>query len=160
MGVDWQREGLVGDRKYRQPGYQDYEFEKSGGGDKSKKKAPKAGGAKWQQIQRSGPVAPQMPGRRVVSRCAGCGTVLPTVTEPLGQCSKCGAELHSCKQCEHFDPSSRYECTQPIPERIPKKTVRNECTFFSLRVIVERETSTGGKRPGDARKAFENLFKK
>ncbi len=150
----------MGDRKYRQPGYQDHEFEKSGGGEKSKKKAPKEGGAKWQQMQKTGPRAPQMPGRRVASRCAGCGTVLPALAEPLGQCSKCGAELHSCKQCEHFDPSSRYECTEPIPERIANKAARNECTFFSLRVIVERETSPGAKRPDDARKAFENLFKK
>ena len=72
-----------------------------------------------------------------------------------------GLELHSCKQCTYFDPSSRFECTQPIPERIPRKDQRNDCTFYSMRVMVEKETSTpAAQRPNDARQAFENLFKK
>ena len=150
---------MAGDRKYRQPGYMDYEFEKSEKG-QERPKPQKTGGARWQQAQASGPQAPQMPGRRVTSRCAGCGTMLPALTEPLGQCSKCGFELHSCKQCEHFDPASRFECAQPVLERIAEKTARNDCTYFSLRVTVERETSPGSLRPEDARKAFENLFKK
>jgi len=107
-----------------------------------------------------GPRAIQMPGRRNVSRCSQCGTVLQILTEPLGQCPKCGFELHSCKQCSYFDPSSRFECTQPIPERIPRKDVRNHCTFYSIRVMVEKETSASSVRTDDARKAFENLFKK
>jgi len=107
-----------------------------------------------------GPRAIQMPGRRNVSRCSQCGTVLQVLTEPLGQCPKCGFELHSCKQCSYFDPSSRFECTQPIPERIPRKDVRNDCTFYSIRVMVEKETSASSVRTDDARKAFENLFKK
>jgi hypothetical protein len=50
---------------------------------------------------------------------------------------------------------------QPIPERIPRKDQRNECSFYSMRVMVEKETSTpSAARGDDARKAFENLFKK
>jgi hypothetical protein len=50
---------------------------------------------------------------------------------------------------------------QPVPERIPRKDERNECTFYSIRVMVEKETSTpSSARPVDARQAFENLFKK
>jgi hypothetical protein len=50
---------------------------------------------------------------------------------------------------------------QPIPERIARKDARNECTFYSIRVMVEKETSTPTPvRADDARKAFENLFKK
>ena len=89
------------------------------------------------------------------------GLLLQSLTEPVGQCPKCGFELHSCKQCTYFDTSSRFECTQPIPERIPRKDQRNECTFYSIRVMVEKETSTPkALRPNDARQAFENLFKK
>jgi hypothetical protein len=80
--------------------------------------------------------------------------------EPLGQCPQCGFALRSCKQCTHFDVGSRFECTQPIPERIPQKDARNECNYFSIRMVVERETSPSGARPEDARRAFENLFKK
>jgi predicted RNA-binding Zn-ribbon protein involved in translation (DUF1610 family) len=101
-----------------------------------------------------------MPGTRTVSRCSQCGTVLQAAAAPLDACPKCGFELHSCKQCEHFDPSSRFECNQPIPERISPKDKRNKCTFYSMRVSIEKETSSTGARSNDARQAFENLFKK
>jgi hypothetical protein len=140
----------VSDRKYRQPGYMDRNEEKQ----KSSAEKP----AKKQDT--FGPRAIQMPGTRTVSRCSQCGTVLQMLTEPLGQCPKCGFELHSCKQCSFFDPSSRFECTQPVPERIPRKDVRNDCSFYSIRVMVEKETSTSALKTDDARKAFENLFKK
>jgi predicted RNA-binding Zn-ribbon protein involved in translation (DUF1610 family) len=100
-----------------------------------------------------------MAASRTVSRCAQCGTVLTALTE-VSQCPKCGFELHSCKQCTHFDPGSRFECTEPIPERIARKDARNNCTFYAMRVMVEKETSASAMRVDDARKAFENLFKK
>jgi predicted RNA-binding Zn-ribbon protein involved in translation (DUF1610 family) len=101
-----------------------------------------------------------MPGTHAVSRCAQCGTLLTQISEPLGQCPKCGFELHSCKQCANFDPSRRFECMQPVPERIAKKDARNECSFFSMAVRVEKQTSTGAAaRPNDARRAFDDLFK-
>jgi hypothetical protein len=81
------------------------------------------------------------------------------MTDPLGQCPKCRSELHSCRQCAHFDPSAHFECTQPVPERIADKRARNACTFFSLQVVVERN-ATGSAHPDDARRAFDNLFKK
>jgi predicted RNA-binding Zn-ribbon protein involved in translation (DUF1610 family) len=107
-----------------------------------------------------GPKPLQMAATRTVSRCVQCGTVLNALTEPVGQCPKCGFDLHSCKQCSHFDPASRFECSEAIPERIPRKDVKNECKFYALRVMLEKETSASAARVDDARKAFENLFKK
>jgi predicted RNA-binding Zn-ribbon protein involved in translation (DUF1610 family) len=107
-----------------------------------------------------GPRPLQMAATRTVSRCAQCGTVLQAFTEPVGQCPKCGFELHACKQCAYFDPASRFECTQPIPQRIPRKDIKNDCKFYAMRVMVEKETSASAARVDDARKAFENLFKK
>jgi hypothetical protein len=138
----------VSDRKYRQRGYQD-----------SGKPTPEKSEKPVRQ-ETFGPRAIQMPGTREVSRCSQCGTVLQTISEPVGQCPKCGFELHSCKQCSFFDPSSRFECTQPIPESITPKDGRNSCTFYSIRVTREKETSIAASRNDDARKAFENLFKK
>jgi hypothetical protein len=90
-----------------------------------------------------------------------CGALIQSLDEASGQCAHCGAAVHSCKQCAYFDTSARYECQQPISERIARKDAANECTFFSLRVRVERETTSAGvSRPEDARKAFERLFKK
>jgi hypothetical protein len=141
--------GALSDRKYRQHGYQD------------------SGGEHRQTSQQKpvrkdtfGPRPVHMPGTHAVSRCAQCGTLLTLVSEPLGQCPKCGFALHSCKQCTYFDPSRRFECMQAIPERIAKKDARNECTYYSISVRVEKQTSTGAASPpNDARKAFDNLFK-
>jgi predicted RNA-binding Zn-ribbon protein involved in translation (DUF1610 family) len=143
----------VSDQKYRQHGYMDQ------GRDKPASRGPgQAPGLKKDET--FGPRAIQMPGTRTVSRCAQCGTVLTTLTEPVGQCPKCGFELHSCKQCAHFDPASRFECRQTVTERVSRKDTRNQCTFFAVRITVEKETSSAGMRADDARKAFENLFKK
>ena len=139
--------------KYRQPGYQD-SGEKRQKQESSPERPPK-------RDDSFGPRPIQMPGTRAVSRCSQCGTVLQSPAALPAECPKCGFELHSCKQCTYFDPSSRFECTQPIPERIPRKDARNECTFYSMRVTMEKETSTPAQlRPSDARQAFENLFKK
>ncbi|MGI9104452.1 MAG: hypothetical protein ACR2IF_18565 [Terriglobales bacterium] len=142
----------MSDRKYRQPGYQDR-------GDSK----PKPGGLPssfTKKEQTFGPRAIAMPGTRTVSRCTQCGAVLTMITEPVGQCPKCGFELHSCKQCTHFDPASRFECRQPIQERVARKDIRNTCTVYELRTTVEKETSAAGMTASDARKAFDNLFKK
>lgn len=136
----------MSDRKYRQRGYMD-----SGREEPQQKRPPKE--------NLGGPRPLRMPGRRTVLRCAGCGTVLPPGVDTSGQCPRCGFELHSCKQCVYFDTGSRFECAKPIPERIPRKDARNQCSFYEPRTTVERDTSSGA-RPADARTAFENLFKK
>jgi predicted RNA-binding Zn-ribbon protein involved in translation (DUF1610 family) len=140
----------LSDRKYRQRGYQDR-------GDEAPKRPAAERPVKKDTF---GPRPLQMPGTRTVSRCSQCGSVLQPTDELAARCPKCGFELHSCKQCTYFDPSSRFECMKPIPERIARKDQRNECTFYAMRLAVEKETSTPGARVEDARKAFENLFKK
>jgi hypothetical protein len=60
----------------------------------------------------------------------------------------------------HFDPGSRFECRQPIKERVSPKDSRNLCTSYAIKQSVERETTSSAGRVEDARKAFENLFKK
>ena len=144
----------LSDRKYRQRGYQDSAPE-------PQKKSERPAGIPHKDLT-FGPRPLNMPGTRTVSRCAQCGTLLQAFTEPLGQCPKCGFELHSCKQCTYFDPSQRFECLQRVPERIAKKDARNECKFYAISVRVEKQTSTGSAGPSstnDARKAFDSLFK-
>lgn len=143
--------------KYRQRGYQDRDREakpRKESGDKPASVPPA------RRDYSMGPKPVNMPGTREVSRCSQCGVVLQGMP-PTGICPKCGFELHSCKQCAYFDPGSRFECMQPVPKRIEKKDVRNDCAFYELRVSREKETSTpASQRPSDARQAFENLFKK
>jgi predicted RNA-binding Zn-ribbon protein involved in translation (DUF1610 family) len=154
-------------QKYRQHGYQDRDREAGRGEDRGRetsrekpRKVPEqrtSGPPKWDHGL--GPKPVNLPGTRAVSRCAQCGTVLPSGA--TGQCPKCGFELHSCKQCMYFDPGSRFECMQPVKERVAKKDARNDCTLYEIRVTREKETSTpAALKPNDARAAFENLFKK
>lgn len=106
--------------------------------------------------------SPRMPSFREVFRCALCSTSVPVqigITAE-SQCPKCKADLRSCKNCVHFDPSQRFECTQSIPEHIAKKDLRNQCTFFLVRKRVEKESSESLSKVEDARAAFERLFKK
>jgi hypothetical protein len=139
----------MSERKYRQRGYQD-----SGGDREPREKRPPQG----PRPERLGPRTPNLMGKREVIRCASCATILPPGLDLKGHCLKCGFALHSCKMCTYFDTSARFECSQPIPARIPRKDAANECQFFLIRSTVERETSSS--RPLDARAAFENLFKK
>jgi hypothetical protein len=103
-----------------------------------------------------------MPGFQEVFRCALCGARVANARISFAaQCHKCKAELHSCKQCAHFDSGVHFECTQPIVDRVPKKNAGNRCTFFEMKKSIERETSSSGTgKPIDARQAFDNLFKK
>jgi hypothetical protein len=96
---------------------------------------------------------------KAVSRCAACGAVLPIATSSLEQCPNCRAAIHACRQCAHFEPARRFECTQPVLERLADKNARNECDGFALRVSVERDSSPDSTRPGDIRRGFDNLFK-
>ncbi|MFZ0429738.1 MAG: hypothetical protein WAO20_16600 [Acidobacteriota bacterium] len=81
------------------------------------------------------------------------------------QCPQCSADLHSCKNCVFFNPASRFECEEPIPQRISPKDKRADCTFFEIRSTVEKITSSATASPvqtgpQDPREAFENLFKR
>jgi hypothetical protein len=125
-------------------------------------------------IDVTGPRLPRLVQHVAASRCFSCSTVLPPGTEFTGNCPKCNAELHCCKQCSHFEPSTRFQCLKPIPARIAVKDKANDCTLFTARVTVAREgTNSNGaglappsantpppRNPEDARSAFDRLFKK
>src|SRR5262245_40366783 len=101
--------------------------------------------------------------KAVVFRCKHCGEKVLDV-DSIGvaaTCRKCGAALHSCSQCSHFDTSARFECTQPIPARIPNKKAANECTFYAPAKTFDLTGSRGvAATPDDARAAFDALFGK
>ena len=57
-------------------------------------------------------------------------------------------ELHSCKQCAYFDTAARFECMKPVPERIPRKDQRNDCTFYEFRTTIEKDTAPSAPAVG------------
>ncbi|ERR687891_220505 len=144
----------MSDRKYRQRGYQDEPREPRREGPQAPKKeyAPRG-----QPPDR--PKTFSMPGFREVVRCARCGNELTVAAawSVEAACSRCGADLHTCAQCMHFDTSAPFECQKPIAARVSPKDVRNTCAEFEPRATVERETKSSA--PSSARKAFDDLFK-
>ena len=109
------------------------------------------------------------------ARCYNCATAIPPGIEFTGNCPTCNAALHCCKQCAHFDPSTRFQCLKPIPVRIAAKDHANQCELFKVRVTVARDSvqapplvGSGLPTPAvqeprnatDARAAFDNLFRK
>ena len=141
----------MNDRKYRHRGYMDSEGQSGG---RSAPRPPKTDGAprgRGIDLQKD-----------VVFACRACGEKRRDFEEIHfdTRCGKCGAPLHACRQCAHFDTSARFECTQPIPQRIASKTAANQCSFFSPARAFDLTGSRGAETPDDARAAFDKLFKK
>ena len=167
------------DRKYRQHGYSDHLSLPGGSGSGP---TPKPSGPR-PSIDITGPRLPRLVQAVTASRCYSCSTALPPGTDFTGPCPKCAAQLHCCKQCVHFEPSTRFQCMKPVPLRIAIKDKQNDCTLFSPRVTVARDmvnppqhgvgagngqqnrpapnlNSQPPKSAADARDAFESLFRK
>jgi hypothetical protein len=179
---------MDGDRKYRQSGYQSGYQDSERGSGSFRADRPRPQGPKL-PLDVTGPKLPRLVQNVVASRCFNCATTLPGDADFKGKCPKCSAALHCCKQCVHFDSSTRFQCNKPIPVRIAVKDGANECTLFAPIITVARDgvqqthgggygygngggnghspsgraIDTGAPAPRnatDARAAFDSLFKK
>ncbi len=157
------------DRKYRQPGYMDSgrsdSRDRRGGDERPRTPGPKL------PLDVTGPRLPRLVQAVTAARCFNCSTQLANGVDWSGNCPKCNAPLHCCKQCAHFEPSTRFQCLKPIPARIPAKDKANDCALFSPRVTVARDGAASAPPPAGppvqapttpdaARNAFDRLFKK
>ena len=159
---------MDGDRKYRQPGYMNSDRDaRPRGDDRPKQSGPRP------PLDITGPRLPRLVQAVTASRCYSCSTTLPNGIDFGGTCPKCKADLHCCKQCSHFEPSTRFQCLKPVTVRIAVKDKANECTLFAARVTVARDAPAGmapsyrqqpiqdgPRNSSDARDAFDRLFKK
>src|SRR6202163_4483985 len=133
---------MDGDRKYRQPGYMNSDREPRGRGeDRPRPTGPRP------PLYVTGPRLPRLVQAVTASRCYSCSTTLPAGIDFTGTCPKCNADLHCCKQCSHFEPSTRFQCLKPIPVRIPVKDKANDCISFTPRVTVARDGTAGPSAP-------------
>ena len=167
---------MDGNQKYKQAGYQDSSSEKTKvGGNKADHYSN--GEYYGPRAPLEGPHAPRLVRSVTASRCFNCSNPLPAGFDFLQPCPKCATLLHCCAQCGHMDSSARFQCLQTIPERIPYKDTTNDCTRFSPRITVARDTAAPVTAPNtkptpvtaapnvprnvqNARDAFDNLFKK
>jgi hypothetical protein len=140
----------VTDRKYRQQGYMD-----DGGGDQ-----PRRGRPAGPRPRREGPRGRGLGAPTAETfRCAVCGqqSAAPGPNDTTAACSSCGADLHTCTNCRHFDSSAPLECRKAPPKRIGGKAKGNDCELFEAKVTKEFGSESG--RPDDPKAAFDALFK-
>lgn len=91
--------------------------------------------------------------------CGHCGERLDIIGNQVGRrdtCPACGAELHACIHCRHYDLSAVKECKEPLAEVPPDKESANFCELFQI-----GDGGTFAKTEHDAQiAAAEALFKK
>ena len=71
-------------------------------------------------------------------------------------CERCGADLHACVNCKHYDPGSYNECRESGAERVLNKSRANRCDWFAAGDAGGGEGSARDPALSD----LENLFKK
>ena len=72
-------------------------------------------------------------------------------------CTHCGADLHVCYNCEHYDKIAYNECRETQADRVLEKAKANFCDYFSPRSSADSAKLS----KADADKAkLEALFKK
>ncbi|MES2963635.1 MAG: hypothetical protein V4760_07065 [Bdellovibrionota bacterium] len=93
----------------------------------------------------------------VTLKCFNCGTELSfsSIVGRRDECTKCGADVHACRNCAHYDRASYNECKETAADRVQEKDRANFCDHYTP------GTASGGTDKGEAlRAAAEALFKK
>lgn len=137
----------MSERKYRQRGYMDDD-----------RGSPRE--------RRPAPARERDPGPRgrglgqptaTAFRCAVCGFAQSPAVTAESVCGKCGADLHTCTHCAHFDTSAPNECRRPGVAYVSAKAKRNRCELFEPKAV--REFAQEADSPSSAKAAFDALFK-
>ena len=57
----------------------------------------------------------------------------PVPLSTYAECRQCRAQLHCCRQCQHFNPKLRADCDEPRAESYTEREKANFCDWFKLR---------------------------
>jgi hypothetical protein len=154
----------VSDRKYKHRGYQDsggYGSGSSGGSQRPETPRPEMRPQRLEGAPRgrtAGGFGPE------AFKCNSCGQLRHSLGDLTADetCLKCGADLHTCGNCRAFDTTTTWECRENIPARVSGKHAKNQCTFFSPKIVRDLSADKGKQlqTPDEARKAFDALFNK
>jgi hypothetical protein len=92
----------------------------------------------------------------MATSCHACGAEV-RIDGPVGRrttCPECDADLHSCINCRHHDPSAARACREPHAEHVLDKEASNACDLFQLGDGASRRRAA----PTAARDALAALF--
>lgn len=90
--------------------------------------------------------------------CWKCGAGLDDLPQPLGrraECPACGAELHVCRLCRHYDPGKAKQCRELAADEVRDKTRANFCEWFQARPGAYAAAQDGAAA---RRAALDSLF--
>jgi hypothetical protein len=92
--------------------------------------------------------------------CWRCGTEvekdLPRPFPRRAECRACGAELHVCRMCLHYDTSVSRSCRETVAEEVAIKDRANFCGWFMPRPGLR--ASGGDPAATEARARLDALF--
>jgi hypothetical protein len=66
-------------------------------------------------------------------QCKSAVTDQPLPLSTYAECRDCRAQLHCCRQCQHFNPRLRVDCDEPRAESHSEREKSNFCDWFKLR---------------------------
>ncbi len=93
--------------------------------------------------------------------CWKCSADLEDLPQPLGrraECPACGAELHSCRMCRHYDPAKAKQCRELAADEIKDKVRANFCEWFQARPGAYSGSAGSAGSAGGGRAALDSLF--
>lgn len=89
--------------------------------------------------------------------CWKCkNAVVETEITRNSQCTFCGSDLHSCKNCIYYSPGSHYDCHETVDELVKDKEKANFCDSFKIK--KEFNNKQGDDMAKKAVDAFNALF--
>jgi hypothetical protein len=77
----------------------------------------------------------------------------------MAECPNCAADVHCCLNCENYDPAAYNRCREPQAEWVSDREKANFCDYFTPNRLMP-SSNRGLTAAEEARRAFENLFKK
>ena len=84
--------------------------------------------------------------------CWRCGASLKAQPMPLGrraECLACGAELHVCRLCRHYDTAKAKQCRERAADEVRDKTRANFCDWFTPAVGAFKADAAKSANPLD-----------
>lgn len=72
------------------------------------------------------------------------------------ECPHCHTDMHSCKNCQYYDPGAHNDCKETIAEYVPDKERSNFCGMYK----AFENPREAGPDINAAKAKLEALFKK
>lgn len=79
-------------------------------------------------------------------RCWSCGSSLAAVPLPFGrrsECPHCEVFLHTCRQCDFYDPGVSKSCRETTADEVADKEQANFCDHFRPRAGLSGGADSG-----------------